>query len=66
MDVCVFCRIGAKVIDVGGCSTRPGAKIVTAEEEMSRVFVAPSLGQWHPKGHPGDSTVARTRCGGCD
>ncbi len=28
---------GAKIIDVGACSTRPGAEIVTEEEEMKRL-----------------------------
>ena len=29
---------GAKIIDIGGESTRPGAEPITAEEEMSRVL----------------------------
>ncbi len=33
-----FIEAGADIIDVGGESTRPGAKPVSAEEEMSRVI----------------------------
>lgn len=29
---------GAKIIDIGGMSTRPGARIIQAEEEMDRVL----------------------------
>lgn len=29
---------GAKIIDVGGMSSRPGAKLITAQEEMDRVL----------------------------
>ncbi|HPS12975.1 MAG TPA: dihydropteroate synthase, partial [Prolixibacteraceae bacterium] len=29
---------GAAIIDIGACSTRPGAKEVTAEEELSRLL----------------------------
>ena len=28
---------GADIIDVGGCSTRPGAEIVSEEEEWNRI-----------------------------
>ena len=31
---------GADVIDIGACSTRPGAEVVTADEEMRRLDVA--------------------------
>ncbi|MDE5882026.1 MAG: dihydropteroate synthase [Muribaculaceae bacterium] len=31
---------GADIIDIGGCSTRPGAEDVTTEEEYSRLSVA--------------------------
>lgn len=31
---------GATMVDVGGCSTRPGAPFVSAEEELSRVLPA--------------------------
>ncbi len=33
-------RDGADVLDLGACSTRPGAAVVTAEEEMRRLEVA--------------------------
>ncbi|MFV0505196.1 MAG: dihydropteroate synthase [Bacteroidales bacterium] len=28
---------GAKIIDIGGCSTKPGAKIISAQEELDRI-----------------------------
>ena len=31
---------GADVLDIGACSTRPGAEVVTADEEMRRLDVA--------------------------
>ena len=31
---------GADIVDIGGCSTRPGAEDVTPEEEYSRLSVA--------------------------
>jgi dihydropteroate synthase len=31
---------GADIIDIGACSTRPGAEVVTADEEMHRLDVA--------------------------
>ena len=31
---------GAEIIDIGGESTRPGSKPVTAEEELKRVIPA--------------------------
>ena len=34
---------GAEIIDIGGESTRPGSKPVTAEEELERVIPALSL-----------------------
>ena len=30
---------GAKILDIGGCSTRPGASIITADEELERVML---------------------------
>lgn len=34
---------GADIIDIGGCSTRPGAEIIEREEEMERVSLGFSL-----------------------
>ena len=36
---------GAHIIDIGGCSTRPGAEIVSEEEEWNRIcllYTSPS------------------------
>lgn len=35
-----MCNDGADIIDIGACSTRPGAEVVTMEEEMRRLEVA--------------------------
>src|SRR5436190_11787219 len=34
---------GASILDVGGCSTRPGAKEIPLDEEKSRVLLAVRL-----------------------
>jgi len=34
---------GADILDVGGCSSRPGSKVISAEEERSRVIGALKL-----------------------
>ena len=31
---------GAEILDIGGCSTRPGAEVVTLQEELNRVIPA--------------------------
>lgn len=40
---------GAKIIDIGACSTRPGGVVVSAEEEMQRlVFALPIVKEAEP------------------
>lgn len=40
---------GAKIIDVGACSTRPGGEVVSEEEEMRRLaFALPIIREAHP------------------
>ena len=43
-DVAICCRKmltdGAAIIDVGGCSTRPGGEVATEAEEMERLRMA--------------------------
>ena len=40
---------GAKIIDVGACSTRPGGEVVSEEEEMRRLaFALPIIRKAHP------------------
>ena len=36
----VMVQEGAEVLDIGACSTRPGAQVVTASEEMTRLDMA--------------------------
>ena len=36
----LFARVGADILDIGGESTRPGATIVSIEEELNRVIPA--------------------------
>ena len=40
---------GAEIIDIGGESTRPGSKPVTAEEELKRVIPENNLNHHIPK-----------------
>ena len=40
---------GAKIIDVGACSTRPGGEVVSEEEEMRRLaFALPIIREAQP------------------
>lgn len=40
---------GAKIIDIGACSTRPGGVVVSAEEEMQRLaFALPIVKEAEP------------------
>lgn len=45
---------GADIIDIGGCSTRPGADVATEEEEMARLRLAMAVVR---REHP-DATVS--------
>src|SRR4051794_41871063 len=49
---------GAEILDVGGESTRPGARAVGAEEELARV--APVLAGPRGGGAPGSVDTAKT------
>ena len=49
---------GATFVDVGGMSSRPGAELITAEEEMDRVLpIIEAIVQAHPGGYVSCDTV---------